>query len=207
MELYIIRHGETDWNHEKKLQGRSDTELNEYGIELAEITAQALKDVEFQEIYASPLIRAYKTAEIIKGQRNNEIIKDERLIEIGFGEYEGCVIHELPDEFKNFFHHPELYIPAPQGETYESLVARAREFIEKVVIPKSAEIDRMLIVAHGALNKAIMNVLNHQEISELWNGTFQRNCCVNVYEIQGEDFKLIQDGVIYYEELKGKRYK
>lgn len=55
MELYIIRHGETKWNSEKRLQGRSDIELNEYGIELARITSEALKDVKFDRIYSSPL--------------------------------------------------------------------------------------------------------------------------------------------------------
>ena len=85
MELYIIRHGETDWNKEKRLQGRSDTELNEYGIELAEITADALKDVTFDRIYSSPLKRAYRTAEIIRLDRDIEIQTDDRLLEICFG--------------------------------------------------------------------------------------------------------------------------
>ena len=69
MELYIIRHGETKWNSEKRLQGRSDIELNEYGIELARITSEALKDVKFDRIYSSPLKRAYETAEILRGSR------------------------------------------------------------------------------------------------------------------------------------------
>ena len=62
MELYIIRHGETKWNSEKRLQGRSDIELNEYGIELARITSEALKDVKFDRIYSSPLKRYYEAA-------------------------------------------------------------------------------------------------------------------------------------------------
>ena len=66
MKLYIIRHGETDWNKEKRLQGQSDTQLNEYGIELARITGEALKDVHFDYIFSSPLKRAYKTAELIR---------------------------------------------------------------------------------------------------------------------------------------------
>ena len=109
MELYIIRHGETDWNKEKRLQGRSDTELNEYGIELAEITGEALKDVHFDCIYSSPLKRAYKTAEIIRGQRNLEIITDERLREISFGVVEGVPMSERPDGFQKFFTDPANY--------------------------------------------------------------------------------------------------
>lgn len=207
MELYIIRHGETDWNIEKRLQGRSDTELNAYGIELAQITAEALKDIKFDRIYSSPLKRAYKTAQIIRGDRDLPIITDERIIEISFGEYEGIAVSERPPEFQNFFDDPDNYVPAKGGETYEELVARAADFIEDIVVPASKEIERMLIVAHGALNKALMVNLNHQEIKDMWTGIFQRNCCVNIYEINGHDYKLIQNGKIYYQELEGKRYK
>ena len=207
MELYIIRHGETDWNKEKRLQGRSDTELNEYGIELAEITAEALKDVKFDRIYSSPLKRAYKTAQIIKMDRNVEIQTDDRLIEICFGDIEGIPMSERPPEFANFFEAPEKYVPANGGESYESLVERAKDFIYNEIVPLSNSCERVLIVAHGALNKALMLNLNHQEIKDIWNGIFQRNCCVNIYEIDGTDFTLIQNGIIFYEEQEGKRYK
>ena len=96
MELYIIRHGETKWNSEKRLQGRSDIELNEYGIELARITSEALKDVKFDRIYSSPLKRAYETAEILRGSRKLDIICDDRLKEMCFGDYEGKVTDTLP---------------------------------------------------------------------------------------------------------------
>lgn len=207
MELYIIRHGETDWNNDKRLQGRTDTELNEYGIELARITGEALKDVSFDRIFSSPLKRAYHTAELIRGDRNISIETDDRLIEIAFGEYEGTPVSELPERFSDFFDAPDKFVPAKGGETYEELVARAGSFIEEVLVPESEKLERMLIVAHGALNRALMINLNHQPIKEMWSGIFQRNCCVNIYEINGHDFKLIQNGKIYYEEQEGKRYK
>ncbi len=207
MELYIIRHGETDWNVEHRMQGRSDIKLNDYGIELARITSDALKDVEFDRIYSSPLCRAYDTANIIKRKRDLQIIEDDRLIEMSFGDFEGVPSSKLPPEFRDFFDAPEKYIPAPHGETYEQILARAKDFIEDVIVPASKEINRMLIVAHGALNKAIMVNLNHQEIKDFWGGVFQRNCCVNIYEIDGHDYKLVQNGKIYYEEKEGRRLK
>ena len=116
-------------------------------------------------------------------------------------------VSELPKEFSNFFDAPDKFVPAEGGETYEELVARAGSFIEEVVVPASKELDRMLIVAHGALNKALMLNLNDQPIKAMWAGIFQRNSCVNIYEINGHDYKLIQNGKIYYEEQEGKRYK
>lgn len=207
MELYIIRHGETDWNNEKRLQGRSNTELNAYGIELAQITGEALKDVKFDRIFSSPLKRAYQTAEIIRGERNINIETDERLLEISFGVYEGVPVKDLPKEFSAFFDAPDKFVPARDGETYEELIKRAGSFINDIVVPASKELERMLIVAHGALNKALMLNLEHKPLKEMWTGIFQRNCCVNIYEIDGENFKLIQNGKIYYEEQEGKRYK
>ena len=207
MKLYIIRHGETDWNNVKRLQGRSDVPLNDYGRELAYITAEALKEIHFDAIYSSPLIRAYETASILKRDRDIEIIKDERLREMCFGEYEGKYTETLPEEFWNFFDAPEKYVPTKEGETYEEVLDRAKDFIDTVVVPNSAKMETMVIVAHGALNKGLMVNLNHQEIKDWWSGVFQKNCCVNIYNINGNDFELLENGKIYYEEIEGKGYR
>ena len=94
MKMYIIRHGQTPWNARKCLQGRSDVDLNENGIYLAELTGKALRDVTFDMAFTSPLIRAKHTAQCILAGRKVPIIEDERLIEISFGIYEGCCYAE-----------------------------------------------------------------------------------------------------------------
>jgi len=86
-------------------------------------------------------------------------------------------------------------------------IARAGSFVEEVVVPASEICSRIMVVAHGALNRGMMLYLNHQEVKDYWSGIFQRNCCVNIYEINGHDFKLLENGKIYYEEQEGKRYK
>lgn len=207
MELYIIRHGETDWNIKKRLQGNSDIELNDYGRKLAQITADALRDIEFDCIYSSPLKRAYETAKIIRMDRNIEIITDDRLKEMCFGAYEGCVTTTLPEEFWYFFDEPLKFKPAPGGETYAKVVKRAESFINDVVVPNSEKYKTMLVVAHGALNKALMITLNHQGIEDYWSGVFQKNCCVNIFEVNGTDFKQIQNGRIYYDDEGGNNYR
>lgn len=94
MILYIVRHGETEWNKMGKIQGKTDISLSEDGRKLAQKTADGLKNIKFDYIFSSPLERAYETACIIKGDRDIEIVKDERLIEVGFGLYEGTVVDE-----------------------------------------------------------------------------------------------------------------
>lgn len=200
MKLYIIRHGETDWNKDKRLQGQSDTELNEYGVKLAEITSEALKDIKFDHIFSSPLKRAYRTAKILRRDRDIEIVTDDRLKEIGFGINEGVPASQITEDFHYFFDAPERYVPAQGGETYEHLCSRSRDFIDNVIIPMSVKDPEstVLITAHGALNKSIMIYLNHLEIKNMWDGVFQKNCCVNIFDIHGNEFEMLQEGKIYY---------
>lgn len=126
MKMYIIRHGQTPWNARKCLQGRSDVDLNENGIYLAELTGKALRDVTFDMAFTSPLIRAKHTAQCILAGREVPIIEDERLIEISFGIYEGCCYAEenrqVPQQWiENFFHAPQDYVAAPGGESLDDV--------------------------------------------------------------------------------------
>ena len=202
MKLYVVRHGETPWNAQMRVQGRSDIELNDYGVELAELTGAALKDLRIDRMYSSPLIRAYHTAEIIKGDRPLKIIKDDRLMEISFGECEGHCTNELPETFDAFFNNPDAYIPPKGGETFDQVIARAKDFIYNEVVPASREIDSMMIVAHGCLNNGIASVLMNRELKDFWAGIFPRNCSMSTYDIDGENFKVEKYGEIFYEERK-----
>lgn len=207
MRLYIIRHGETEWNKELRLQGRSDIKLNEYGIELAEITSEALKDLSFDVIYSSPLIRAYQTADIIRRDRKVDIIKDERLIEMSFGDFEGMKTKDLPEEFHNFFDAPQDYSATPNGETFLDVIARAEDFVKNVVIPKAKEIDSMLIVAHGAFINGLNSYILKRELKDYWAGIFPRNCAVTSYDVTGDYFDLVSYCDIFYKYQGGKSYK
>ena len=91
--IYIIRHGQTDWNVEGRYAGRIDAPLNSKGIEQANVIKEELKHIKFDKVFSSPLLRAYKTAEIICGGGN--IIKDERLIERNNGGLEGKLKTEV----------------------------------------------------------------------------------------------------------------
>ncbi len=200
MEIYIVRHGETVWNKEKRIQGTADIKLNEYGEELAKKTGEALINVNFDCIYSSPLIRAYTTAQLIRGNRDIPIIKDERIKEVSFGEYEGHCMNELVEKgtsFKNFFDHPELYVPAKNGETLEHLCERGRKFMQDILL-KHKNSERIMIVAHGAMNKALMMYVKKQDMSEFWSGGLQKNCNVIIINYNEEKFDIINEQKIFY---------
>lgn len=155
MKMYIIRHGQTPWNARKCLQGRSDVDLNENGIYLAELTGKALRDVTFDMAFTSPLIRAKHTAQCILAGREVPIIEDERLIEISFGIYEGCCYAEenrqVPQQWiENFFHAPQDYVAAPGGESLDDVEKRTRDFMEDICSRKELQ-DKTILVSNAWL--------------------------------------------------------
>ena len=110
--LYIIRHGQTELNTRQVLQGRSDSPLNETGIEQARKAAKRLRGIDFSHVYTSPLKRAVQTAAIVvPGIRP---VADERLIEMDYGPYEGADLSRLPPEILHFFS-DFVHNPAPEG--------------------------------------------------------------------------------------------
>ena len=121
MKLYLVRHGITDWNARKKIQGQVDIPLNEEGKRLARETAEGLSDVPFDLCISSPLCRAKETARIILRNRKTLILEDPRIMEMAFGEYEGkCCSKEgwdVPESFHRFFDDPAGYQPPEGGES------------------------------------------------------------------------------------------
>ncbi len=186
MKVYLIRHGETDWNRECRLQGQSDTELNEIGLELARITAKELKDLSFDAIYSSPLKRAYRTAEIMNEGRDLEIITDNRLLEINFGEREGHIIPgrdgDKSNPIYNFEFVPDAYVPADGGETFDEIYARTGDFWDNVIVPLEGRYESVLIIGHGCMNRTIINRLMDKPLSEFWKVKLD-NCAITTIDV------------------------
>ncbi|MCH5344342.1 MAG: histidine phosphatase family protein [Acetatifactor sp.] len=192
MEVYIIRHGETVWNAAGKMQGNADIELNESGRELAGELGRRLEEVHFDRIYSSPLIRAYETACLIRGHRNIPIIRDDRLREICFGTLEGTHYSEWMREdnpYRFFFNEPARYTPPEGGETLEQVCARAKDFLQQVVEPAWATTERIMIVAHGALNKGLMCYIEDHGTDTFWGEALQQNCEASIFTYDGTTWK------------------
>lgn len=203
MEIYIVRHGETLWNKEKRLQGRTDIDLNENGRDLARKTGEALMNTRIDRIYSSPLMRARETAELIRNGREIEILTDDRLKELCFGSFEGQDFSKLiRDEsltFRYFFKQPELYVPSPDAETLEQLIARAGDFMQEVIEPLADQCERIMIVAHGALNKGIMSYIKGHGIDAFWSGGLQQNCNVIIVDYTDKKYTIINETKLFYE--------
>ena len=204
MKMYIIRHGQTPWNARKCLQGRSDVDLNENGIHLAELTGKALRDVPFAIAFTSSLIRAKHTAQCILAGREVPIIEDERLIEISFGIYEGCCYAEenrqVPQQWiENFFHAPQDYVAAPGGESLDDVEKRTRDFMEDICSRKELQDKTILISTHGCALRGLLNSIRESSREDYWHGGVSKNCAVSIVTCnRGEKPVLVEENHIYY---------
>lgn len=123
MMIYIVRHGETELNALGVMQGWLDEPLNQAGRNLANITGQELKSVNFDYCISSPLIRSVGTCEIILRESNNqvEITTDDRIKEINFGDLEGKPLAEMRELGKPFFSDPFMFRGFPKGESIQDV--------------------------------------------------------------------------------------
>lgn len=205
MNLYIIRHGETDWNKTRRMQGRTDIPLNEFGIHLAEETAKGLRDTKFAAVYTSPLGRAVQTAQIVAG-KDAVLIKDERLTEMGFGVYEGLSTGKdtwnVPDEdFQKFFTEPEGYEPPEGGEAFGEVAARIRDFLTELAKEEAYADKNVLISTHGATCCTMLNtVIKGKPVSSQWDGGVPKNCAVTIVEERGGKYSVLRENHVYYKD-------
>jgi len=211
MVIYLIRHGETAWNTKGLLQGSTDIPLNQNGIEVAELTAEGLKDVPFDLIFTSPLIRARQTAEILRGDRDIPILVDERLKEISFGPYEGHCCrkdgYDIPDpDFNLFFTDPVNYKPPKGAESIVHLCERTTEFLRELVENPAYQDKTILISGHSAVVKGLLSSLTITDLKDFWNGGVHKNCGVTILDVRDGKLSIRQENVIYYDEARSINY-
>lgn len=201
MLIYLMRHGETDWNKERRLQGQSDIPLNEYGIELAVKTAEALVDVAFDAAFCSPLERAEKTAGIILGERKTPLYKDIRLKEINFGTSEGICFDAAKknpeDPLHDFFCRPECYLPPEGAESFAQVAERGESFLQEKILPLEGSCENILIVAHGAFNRSLLNSIMGTPLKDFWRISLP-NCAVSILSLEDGQFKVAEESRVYY---------
>lgn len=147
MEIIFVRHGQTDWNLQHKIQGRTDIELNQIGINQAIETAEKLKFTDIDLIISSPLKRALQTAEIIAGERNIPIITDERIAERCFGEFERMMDTAFDEkEFWSYSKNKKY----EKAECIKDFFHRIYGFIDE--LKEKYEYKRILIASHGGVS-------------------------------------------------------
>jgi len=161
MQIYLVRHGETEWNRIRRFQGRSDVPLNREGKKQARALAKALKDKPFATIYTSPLIRAAETASLIKDYHPSApMIAEEGFVEMNLGDFDGMDARSWAaqyPEFQSVWKKHPASVKIPGGESLKEVQTRAIDTLERITRNHPAAAV-LLICSH---NFVILTILCH----------------------------------------------
>lgn len=165
-QLYLVRHGQTDWNVEGRYQGQTDWPLNAVGRAQAQALAQQLAGIPFEAVYSSDLKRAWETAEILGAALGVAVQLDERLREINLGEWEGQRVAEIKTRYPAVWAaraQDPLHTRAPGGESAAELAVRVAQAADAVA--RAHPGGPVLVVSHGVALAALLCLARHSPLN------------------------------------------
>lgn len=191
--MYLVRHGQTDWNANGITQGLTDIPLNSEGIKQAQALGENLKNIKFNAVFSSDLVRAKKTAEIIAAERKLTIETTHLLQERRYGEMEGKPGHLMKEYYDTWTKLSKKvrmkYRPYKNYETDEEVISRFITFLRETAIVYTGK--TVLVVCHGSVLRTLLNHLTEE--------TYLTGAILNSGYI-----KLESDGVDFFiKEMKG----
>lgn len=168
MNIYLVRHGQTSENKKGTYYGKLDVGLNKKGIEQIENTSRFFQEKHIDIAYISNTKRAYETAKIILDGKNIPILKDNRLRETDFGDFEGKSFEEIsknyPEECMLWQKDWKNFRP-PHGETYMEMYKRVSSFMNEL---KDIKYDNVLIITHSGVIKSILCYIMDENVDLFW---------------------------------------
>lgn len=195
LTLYITRHGETEWNIQKKMQGWQDSPLTTNGIENANFLRERMESIPLDAIYTSPSGRTQQTAELIRGNRTIPVVLEENLKEINMGKWEGKTLLSIqesdPVAFQAFWNTPNEYV-SNGGESFSETLERVREVLKQVKHKYPS--GNVLIVTHSVVIKCLLTIFNNKGIENLWDPPYIEDTSLTIVEKYDEGYQLILEG-------------
>lgn len=202
LKLYIVRHGETEWNVIKRFQGQLNTPLTEKGMKKLVETGKKLKNILFDQVYTSELGRTVASAEIIlnenNGYKNNklELQKLAELNEVYFGVWQGLTYEEVflkyPEEGNNYFYNVKNYkAENVEAEKLEDALERFLKGINKIL--DSHESGNILVVTHGTVFEMFINYVENNSIFDIDERTLMGNGDYKVFSYKDGKFQEEMD--------------
>ncbi len=198
LKLYIVRHGETEWNVIKRFQGQLNTPLTEKGMEKLRETGKNLENVLFEEVYTSELERTVKSAEIIlnenRGYKNKkmELKKLAELNEVYFGVWQGLKYEEVflkyPEEANNYFYNVKNYkAENVEAENLKDALERFLRGINKIL--DNHKSGNILIVTHGTVFEMFINYVGNNDIFDIDERTLMGNGDYKIFSYEDGKFQ------------------
>ncbi|ATH06791.1 hypothetical protein BIY24_02195 [Halobacteriovorax marinus] len=161
IEFYIFRHGQTDWNKLRKVQGKMDIPLNDFGREEALKLKSFFKDIDIEKVYTSDLKRAFETAEITFSDKDLTLETSERLREANFGEVEGMNVEDLLNQYSTKFW--DIHIGGEEADDFSYPGGETRREVRERVVSQILDIKRegkyskVAISTHGGSLRSLIH--------------------------------------------------
>ena len=207
MKFHLFRHGQTDWNAERRVQGQSESRLTELGIQQARELGERIRHLQFARVFCSSSIRTRQTAEHAFSHSDVEVLYQDNLREIFMGPWEGRlydrVSAEDPDSFNHFWKQPHLF-RVEGAETFAQLQERALKALDEIALQYPDQ--EIAIVSHGALIKSVLCHADKLPLSELWTPPTMHNCAHSIVEFNGiDDMRIVQYADQAYQDVVAQR--
>jgi alpha-ribazole phosphatase len=168
MKMFLIRHGETDFNRQKRYQGHTDIALNMAGLQQAKALSRRLSKERIDKIYTSTLLRAENTARIIANERTIEIVPCEMLMEIDFGAFEGLTFEEIASLYPHWQSN-NFDFTCHGGENLVQLAQRIESFNDK--IKRESAASSIAVISHAGCLRVLICILLGISINNWWRFT------------------------------------
>jgi len=187
MELHLIRHGQSNWNEERRIQGQSESFLTDLGVQQAQVVGERLRHFNFDQVFCSTSLRTRQTAEHLFKHREVGIEYLDTLREIGLGPWEGKLHDDVaeaePVFYKQFSHEPHLF-NIPGAETFDELQQRIVTAVEKIVAIYHQR--QVAVVSHGTILKSFLCYIQRRPLSEMRELPQLHNCAHSIVEINAD---------------------
>ncbi len=189
--LYLVRHGETEWNAQGRIQGHTDVELSDRGRQQARAVAHRLSGVTFDAVYSSDLSRSRETAQIILGHRPTSLRSTDRLREYHKGVFEGLTVHEYMRRYPDLYQASlvnDLDFAPTGGETIRQASLRMAGLVSD--LKKEHQDETVLVVGHGgSLRSAVVAIMDFP-LEANWK-LAMGNCALSVFDIYTDNAVML----------------
>ena len=166
-ELYFVRHGQTEWNAIRRMQGQRNSNLNDIGRDQADVNGQFLGTRGIEAMFASPLDRTRQTAEIVNRYLDLPVTFDERIMEWDCGDWSGHMYADIKKKWAEqwaLWHADPFNYRGPNCENYPDMIARSTPFLDEL---RQHPAERIAIVSHGMIGRVMVSIMLEHDAAEM----------------------------------------
>lgn|SRR5690625_1494528 len=183
LTLYFVRHGETDWNVENRVQGRCDSKLTNKGMKDIIDLRSLIKHISWQAVYSSPSERTLHTVALLTNNMKN-VKRDNRIKEMSLGLFEGMTWEEIKqhdiEQYTNYWYAPHKFYLS-SGESFYDVKERITDFLND--LRRQFQSGNILIVTHGVVIKIVQALAQNNELAQLWKTPHVNGASLTIFKV------------------------